>query len=342
MLLKSQRIPECASDDRRVSQEASRETEWSRRDERGGGQEGPTLQISLVKDHYHLDEALQDKAVWFLAHLDLSWLSGEIGTKTNTDLVLTANGSRVSAAVLSKLCSFGFLSSPEDKLRLVENDFIPNILAALQPHTLELLSSDKILFDLNRFLMILLNLASPDSLQRLNITATMHKYNHHELIFRKVVSPLSQYLSHLCHNRYFFGTGNLTKPFLNILDKLLLISPFHAPTLEFLLSHQIVMTAASLLSFIESESAKWNFLASIHTSLIEWKKQGAEVTQSGKQVTEALSSEGLEESIESMLQNDTAGNNQSSVVEYASSILIFLGSNVFWSPVSDTLYQFNF
>ncbi|KAK2960031.1 hypothetical protein BLNAU_4914 [Blattamonas nauphoetae] len=75
-------------------------------------------------------------------------------------------------------------------------------------------------------------------------------------------------------------------------------SPFHRPTLEFVLASPIVMAFSSCLSLVKNNFVKARVLSTINSLLQEWKKEGPEVAQSGKRVMQALFSEGIEDIVE--------------------------------------------
>ncbi|KAK2946750.1 hypothetical protein BLNAU_18346 [Blattamonas nauphoetae] len=101
--------------------------------------------------------------------------------------------------------------------------------------------------------------------------------------------------------------GDLFKSFMNLLSTLILIGPFHLPTLEAVLASPIVTTFSSCLTYAEGFCLYKN-LNNIQLSLTEWKKEGQEVSQSGKRTIQVLISEGFEDTLEQTINHDKNGN----------------------------------
>ncbi|KAK2950202.1 hypothetical protein BLNAU_14888 [Blattamonas nauphoetae] len=93
--------------------------------------------------------------------------------------------------------------------------------------------------------------------------------------------------------------------------------------------HSTVAAAAlSCLSFIENDDDIWSILVKIKLSLKEWRKQGQEVVQSGKQILQALFLEGFEVTLEQKLLNDIDGDYGHNVVDDCLALIQSLGSNM--------------
>ncbi|KAK2944392.1 hypothetical protein BLNAU_20694 [Blattamonas nauphoetae] len=137
-------------------------------------------------------------------------------------------------------------------------------------------------------------------LRSLGITAAVDINNHREMIFQKVVIPSSQFLRFLISNRRVLN-GDLLDSFMQLLVKLLRISPYHLPTLEFIVASPIVMAFSRCFSIVESRLQLWTPLNNIVHLQSQWKKECREVVQSGKQTVPALDPEGFESSIEQTL-----------------------------------------
>ncbi|KAK2954213.1 hypothetical protein BLNAU_10868 [Blattamonas nauphoetae] len=145
-----------------------------------------------------------------------------------------------------------------------------------------------------------------DNFLKLGIPASVDACNHRDIIFQKVVLPSTPFLNYLCRNRRSLNE-TLSNSLMVLLGTLLQIGPFHRPTLEYVFSSQIVLAYSSCLSSVECWNPLCTTLSDLIFSLREWKEQGAEVDLSGKQIVQALFSEGFEDRLEQMLMNSTCG-----------------------------------
>ncbi|KAK2960095.1 hypothetical protein BLNAU_4978 [Blattamonas nauphoetae] len=299
--------------------------------------------VDLVKAEYPFDKTLQDRAARFLENFGPTVFKHEIADKLVTDLVPSSAGSHSGfvESILTLLSSphstvvvaaLSFLSKTTRvlstlPLRLVESDLVPNVLATVQPHTLPISGNETILNDLSRIIDYFADLGSPPILLYLRITSATDQFNHHEMIFRKVVIPSSQFLTFLISNRFILS-GILFGTFMSLLASLLRLGPFHRPTLEFVLASPIAMTFSNCLSFFEDSHRVWVTLLTINYALQEWKREGPEVVRSGKRMMQALFSEGFEDTLEQMLMNDKNGYYCFRVVHKCRYISQLLGSNM--------------
>ncbi|KAK2944399.1 hypothetical protein BLNAU_20701 [Blattamonas nauphoetae] len=122
---------------------------------------------------------------------------------------------------------------------------------------------------------------------------------------------------------------------MNLLSTLILIGPFHLPTLEFVLASPIVMAISSYLTYTEGFNLYRN-LGHIHSSLLEWQAQCTEVRQSGKRMIQALISEGFEDTLEQMMKHANDGYfHIRIVVDYASKPLSRMTPTHFCGLYSD-------
>ncbi|KAK2960138.1 hypothetical protein BLNAU_5021 [Blattamonas nauphoetae] len=300
--------------------------------------------VALVKAEYPFDDALQDRAVQILKNLTPMAYEPVYSAKLVTNLVPSSAGSpsgfvesiltllssphsRVVVAALSFLHQTTLRSSNSIRYRLVESDLISHMLVILHPHTLSISGNETMLNKLVWNIILSLRLATRYYVGKLNITTALETHNHHEMIFQKVILPSSQFLTSLISNRNMLN-GELCDSFMKLLTTHLHIGPFHLPTLEFVLASTILMAFSSCLSFIEDDHDIWSILIKIDGLLYDWKNEGPEVAQSGKQILQALFSEGFEDIVEQMLKHEKSGDNGSRLVEASHSISKLLGSNV--------------
>ncbi|KAK2946120.1 hypothetical protein BLNAU_18962 [Blattamonas nauphoetae] len=298
--------------------------------------------VALVKAEYSFDYALQEKTVTFLKSLKPEW-NKQVASKLVTDLVPSSAGSPsgfidsvltllltphsiLRAATLSLLRKTINFSSTEIRCRLVESDLVSNVLATIQPHTLSISGNEEMLDNLVNIIAYSVDLAFHVGM--LGITTAIGQYNHREIIFQKVVLPSSTLVRFLISNRYILK-GELFDSLVFLLRIFIRICPFHHPTLEFVLASPIAMAFSSCLSFTEDCQLLNNTLIRINYLMPEWKKEGAEVVQSGKRMMQALFSEGFEDALEQMLLHIKNGYHGLSLVLYCRFFSQRLGSNVY-------------
>ncbi|KAK2947968.1 putative karyopherin Kap95 [Blattamonas nauphoetae] len=246
--------------------------------------------VALVKAEYPFDDALLDRAAFFLRSIEPNW-DNTSADKLIRELVPSSAGSpsgfvesvltlvssphsRVAAAALSFLNTTTGSASHAVGCSLVESGLVSNVLTAVQPHTLSISGNEEIFDELIRIVRNCSDLTLPYYLRDLGITSAVDAFNHREMIFQKIVLPSSQFVTFLISNR-----------------------PFHYPTLDFVLASPIAMAFSTCLSFVETEIPLWITLDSINDSLEIWKYEGAEVVQSGKRIIRAQFSEGFEDTL---------------------------------------------
>ncbi|KAK2959855.1 hypothetical protein BLNAU_5052 [Blattamonas nauphoetae] len=300
--------------------------------------------VVFVKADYPFDDALLDRAARFLKSLEPKWNDHDLADKLVIRLVHSSDGSTsgfagsimtllssshstMIAAALSFLCKTTTRSTPSIRCRLVESDLISNVLATVQPHTLTISGNEGIFDNLLKIIVECLDLSRPWCLTGLGKIAVVDQLNHREMIFQKVVLPSSQFVTFLISNRYFLKQDSLGS-FMSLLTTLLDFSPYHRPTLEFVLASPIEMALSGCLPTIEDKDHLWDSLFYIHLWLEEWPKEGRKVDKSGKRVMEALFSEGFEDTLEQKLMNDKGGIFGRSVDDKSHFISHSLGANV--------------
>ncbi|KAK2957762.1 hypothetical protein BLNAU_7196 [Blattamonas nauphoetae] len=300
--------------------------------------------VALVRAEHPFDDVLLDRAARFLKNISPKSDEPHLAAKLFTDLVPSSDGlpsgfinsvvfllssthSTVATSALSFLDTISLASSPAIQFRLVESDLVTKLLTSVQPHTLPISGNEEIFGELLRIIDRFVDLASAYSLSERGITDAVEKYNHHEMIFQKVVLPSSQFVTFLITNRYNLNE-DLFRSFIDPVSTLLQLGPFHRPTLEFVVASPIVMAFSSCLSFVEGDFDLWVLFGNLNYSLKEWKKEGSEVTQSGKRMIQVLYSEGFEDTLEQTLLHKKSGYNSFRLVDECQSIWHLLGSNV--------------
>ncbi|KAK2949714.1 hypothetical protein BLNAU_15385 [Blattamonas nauphoetae] len=299
--------------------------------------------VDLVKAEYPFDDALQDKAVRFLWNLIPDQYVEDVAATIIEDFLPSSSGSvsgfvesiltlllsahsKVVSATLSLLSFTIRYSSAGSQLPLVVSDLVANTLTTVQPHTQSILGNETVIDHLLGIIRSSVDLADASSLAELAVTSAIDKFNHREMIFQKVYLPSSQFVTFLISNRYILNR-DLFHSLVDLLNTLLQISPFHLPTLEFVLASPIVMTLSSCLPSVENDECLWRTLLNIINSQFQWKNEGREVVQSGKRMIQALISEGFESFIEQTLMRKRDNYLRSNVVISCHSVSQLLGSN---------------
>ncbi|KAK2960662.1 hypothetical protein BLNAU_4317 [Blattamonas nauphoetae] len=300
--------------------------------------------VSLVKIGYPFHDALQDKTVQFLNSLEpirfFKKSADEFITKiasNNNDpfgefvdsvvTILSSSHSSIVDAALSFSSRFYSTSSKPFQLQLMEADFLSRVLTSIQPQTRCISSQSSLHSSLISVLESSLSCASTNQLEILLHTTPIDEHSIRELIFHKVVFPSSPYLLSVCHSQRSLS-NRLSGSFMLIFGRLILISPLHRPTLEFVLTSPLLSTFSSCLSYVEHWIPLWTTLFEFDNSLKDWKNKGAEVVISGKQIIQALFAEGFEDTLEAILMHDEDGFYGVNIVTTCISVSQRLGSNV--------------
>ncbi|KAK2946113.1 hypothetical protein BLNAU_18955 [Blattamonas nauphoetae] len=255
--------------------------------------------ITLVKEAYPFDNALQDRAARFLMSLEHEYANKRGAMKLATDLVPSSSGSfsgffeniitilssphsPVISTALSLLHKTTRYLSQEIRYQLVESDLITKVFATVRPHKLPIWGNEAIHNCLIWIVTESIHLAYPFYLRDVGVTPTVDTWTHREIVFQKVVVPSSQFLKYLVSNRHILNEDlHLNRRLLN----------------------------------------------DINFSLKEWKDQGPELVQSAKRMIQALFWEGFEDTLEQMLRHDQSGYIGSFLVEDGLKLSRFLGAN---------------
>ncbi|KAK2941404.1 hypothetical protein BLNAU_23687 [Blattamonas nauphoetae] len=122
--------------------------------------------------------------------------------------------------------------------------------------------------------------------------------------------------------------GHAFHTFLDLVGVIVRIGSFHAPTLEFLLSHCLQLTFPSHLSFVEIDVRRLSALQNINVFPERWKEAGPEVARSGKCIFRTLLAEGVEDALEQTLKIDRTEIRGFQVVCVSQDLSHALGGNV--------------
>ncbi|KAK2950827.1 hypothetical protein BLNAU_14245 [Blattamonas nauphoetae] len=275
--------------------------------------------VATLKIQPQLDAALEAKAVKVLESVDLA-------DDKSTDAFLTSFASRsdeslnafvqsivvllssantaITTATMEMLDQLILMCSAKVHLALVNTDLIPQIIISLHPLSLSFAEAVDIHINLMNSLTNSLWLSTPTGLRNLRIEDQDERQAVHETVLKQVVAPSEKYIGRLCRNRFSIVDGRQSSSFLSFLTRLLKICPFYRPTMDIVVTMPVVLTIPSCLTFFEHDSSILMFLHEIIEIRQEWNETRGEQRQMGKTVDRMLRMEGLEDVMESKLQND--------------------------------------
>ncbi|KAK2943461.1 hypothetical protein BLNAU_21644 [Blattamonas nauphoetae] len=279
--------------------------------------------VSLIKAEYPLEDSLQDEAVLFLKNLHPIWYISNNPRHFLNYLLPNGNGTWTGF-----IDSIGtLLSSPYPKIidaglyfvnyvigkytpivqyQCFHTDFLSKVLSFVDPPHLPIACHPKLHYNLVYIINSGLDFAVPPKYGKLPFPHTITQNDNSELVFNNVIVPSSEYLHFLCQNRHNLR-GDLVEAFSCLLCTLFHVGPYHAPTLEFVLSHRIVMTSLCLFSFGKNHIKKRDF----HMDMDEYSHPSTTplVTRvqshSGKRLVQVLLSVGFEDTLEQILMTNT-------------------------------------
>ncbi|KAK2959581.1 hypothetical protein BLNAU_5359 [Blattamonas nauphoetae] len=277
--------------------------------------------VSRVRDNSDVDDAIQDEAVALLDDLKPYPFDSAAADRIVTELVPSTDGtlsgfvdsacilvssphSKIVNAALSFLERSFWTSSPHNRVRLIQKDFFSRILAIIQPQHLPLSENEDVFHSLNRILSSSIDLARPSTLKALKLDDPSARQNHLEFVFQQVIQQHSSYISFLCQNRHLVSTNLYPSWMDGVVVSLFQISPYHLPTLEWILTSPVVLTINVVLSSLTPKHDLDRVLLGFTESLREWKREGPEVIGSGKRMINALVSDGLEDTLEQLVRID--------------------------------------
>ncbi|KAK2960049.1 hypothetical protein BLNAU_4932 [Blattamonas nauphoetae] len=280
--------------------------------------------VTLVKAEYPFEKALQDRAARLLKCLEPTWRDEPRDVaELVTDLVPTSDGSpsgfvasivtllssphsTIVTAALSLVSAAVCHSDITNQYRLIDANVMITVLGIIQPHTLPISGNETILKDLVGMFEQGVRRADYESPISYASYRPSDKSNYREMILQKVVLPSSQFERYLISNRYLLN-GDLLQSFIILLVRFFKASPYHPPTLEYVLASPMAMAFPSCFSIIENDFRVWATLANICFAIYDWRKGGAEVIESAKRMMQALFSEGFDDILEVMTMNKTQG-----------------------------------
>ncbi|KAK2955294.1 hypothetical protein BLNAU_9685 [Blattamonas nauphoetae] len=194
--------------------------------------------------------------------------------------------------------------SAKFRISLVKADLIPQLVNTLNPLSLSFAEAVNIHINLMKTVQISFWLATPFGLNNLEIEEDSGQQAVHETVLQQVLVPSEKYIWHSCVNRYSIVDGDQSDDFLTLLARLLQICPSYQPSMDFVLCMPITLTIPGCLTFFEKDDSVYSFLYFMVVIQRTWNKTRGAVQNMWKKVHRMLRMEGIEDAIETKLQND--------------------------------------
>ncbi|KAK2961587.1 hypothetical protein BLNAU_3385 [Blattamonas nauphoetae] len=275
--------------------------------------------VATVKLQTTLDIHLEVKAVKFLKSVipfdqssadalltSFASISDEFSTDfVQSIVVLISSPCQVITSASMKWLTY-LLSgcSTETLLSFVKAALFPQLITALNPPSLSFVDSANILSDLVSTITFSFRLSYPHALTELTIKDHNEQQVVHETVLKQVLAPAEKYICHLCVNRCSIVDIDLAIGFMIHLARILRISPYYQPTVDFVLHLPVCLTIPSCLTLFDFDGAISNFLFDMKHTQRDWNNASGEVRQKWKTVLRMLRMEAIEDVIEEKLQND--------------------------------------
>ncbi|KAK2952717.1 hypothetical protein BLNAU_12366 [Blattamonas nauphoetae] len=194
--------------------------------------------------------------------------------------------------------------SSQMHLALVKADLIPRLITTLNPLSFSFAEVEDIHSSLMSSITCSLWLSTQEGLSTIENADESAKQSVHKTVLKQVLVPSEAFICHLCANRLSIMDRDMSNDFMNLLARLLHISPYYQPTMDFVLNMPVVLTIPSCLAFFEDDDSIWSFLLSMAFNQQEWNEQGGPERQLWSEVLRMLRMEGICDMIEEKLQND--------------------------------------
>ncbi|KAK2952680.1 hypothetical protein BLNAU_12329 [Blattamonas nauphoetae] len=162
--------------------------------------------------------------------------------------------------------------SSQMHLALVTADLIPRLITTLNPQSLSFAEAVEIHSGLMSSLTSSLRLSTPEGLSILEIEDWNEQQAVHKTVLKQVLVPSEKFICQLCANRFSIVDGDESNDFMNLLARLLHISPYYQPTMDFVLNMPIIFTIPNCLTFFEDDNTIDHFLNAMNKSQQEWNR----------------------------------------------------------------------
>ncbi|KAK2948087.1 hypothetical protein BLNAU_16960 [Blattamonas nauphoetae] len=218
--------------------------------------------------------------------------------------------------------------TPHILLGLVKANLIPQLIITLNPQSLSFAEAEDIHACFISIITSSTWLATQMGLDELEKKHPLERHTMHQTVLDQVLVPSEDYLLHLCVNRFSIIDGDQSSEFMLLLGRLLHISPYYQPTLDFVLDLPIVLTIPSCLTFVETDSAIRYFFLNMLNRSENWKNQAKNIRLPRMTLLRSLRMEGLADVSEQKLQNCKWGSYGREIVRSAIRLNITQGMNL--------------
>ncbi|KAK2944520.1 hypothetical protein BLNAU_20569 [Blattamonas nauphoetae] len=299
--------------------------------------------VATVKSQLALDGSLEVKAVKFLklvvprnhrsATAYLNSYRRKFG-ESLTDFVqsivvlLSTSNRAITKATMKILIILFKWCSAENLLVLVKANLISELINTLNPLSLSFVEAKDIHHCLISTIQRSVWLATQLSLTSLEIKDHDEQQAVRETVLKQVLAPSEKYICHLCVNHYSIVGGNHSKYFIHLLPRLVHISPYYRPTMDFLLNMPVFLTLPSHLLISEDDEFIKYFLNFMTIAQQEWNDQSREEPQMSKTAHRMLRMEGIDDVMEARMRNGQNGYFGSAIVAFSIEWKNMLGMNL--------------
>ncbi|KAK2952720.1 hypothetical protein BLNAU_12369 [Blattamonas nauphoetae] len=267
----------------------------------------PALNISLEAKAVHFIRSVDPQSIFFADALFRSLASFSDYSLTEfivsvVDLLSSPSQGIIQAAK-TMLAHLIFFCSEKVHLSLVKTDLIHQLINTLNPLSLSCAGAEDIHTGLISTIHSSLRLTTPSYLEKLENTHDNEQQSVHETVLKQVLAPSETYICHLCANRFSIIDESVSNEFMELLARLLHISPYYQPTMDFVLNMPIIFTIPNCLTFFEDENTIDHFLNAMVDTHRDWDETGGKDRQMWKTMHRMLRMEGIEDAIEEKLRD---------------------------------------
>ncbi|KAK2960172.1 hypothetical protein BLNAU_4725 [Blattamonas nauphoetae] len=284
--------------------------------------------VATVKAQPVLDVCLQAKAVKFLNPHELFFDLSVTDFIPHVVVLLSTPNQVITAAAMKMVETLVNYCSPPIRLAFIKADLIPQIINNLNPLSLSFVDAVDIHINLMTIIGTTVWLSRPYPFRKLGIEDRNKQRAIQETVLKQVLTPTEQYICHLCVNRYSIVDGDQSTEFMKLLARLLEISQYYQPKMDFVVNVPVVLAIPSCLTFFEDEDSIWCFLDELNDPQREWKGTRLEMREMWKTMHRMLRMEGIEDVTEQRLRNEKDGIEGGWIVENSIEWNMLQGMNI--------------
>ncbi|KAK2953914.1 hypothetical protein BLNAU_11174 [Blattamonas nauphoetae] len=167
----------------------------------------------------------------------------------HTGVLISSASQVITTITMETLDSLFLWCSTNQKLALVQADLFAQLMISLYPQSLSFDKAVNIHIYLMKTITRSFWLTTLDGLAKLKIEGQDGQQAVHETVLKQILSPSEKYICHLCVNRFSIIDGTQSLHFLGLLAKIIRISPYYQPTMNFVL-YLPTPSMVATLSFI--------------------------------------------------------------------------------------------